>query len=341
MTEAGMEAWDVGGWLQGLGLGQYEVTFRENEIDGDVLLELSEFDLANLGLPLGPRKRLLKAIAKLDRRQESAPAPLQVAQTALPPTSEVVGEWQHKTVMFCQLLDLAGTNARLNAEEWRDLICIYLDAALRAVTERDGKVAKKFGDGLVAYFGYPMAQENDAERAGGAGLAVQRALTELNRKNEGTGKLGARIVIESGPVMVDKPSEMLRAQPNLRRSLTTPLDPVREVIDRDFHYTLLRADAAITDAAYENFRVARANTESWRDDLSCGWQTEKWKPIATAPKDGRYIAVKRQQLEETVAWVPSREGWAVAYHPRDAERAILLTWDPTHWRLLSPPTRGS
>ena len=64
-----MEAWDVGGWLQGLGLGQYEVTFRENEIDGDVLLELSEFDLANLGLPLGPRKRLLKAIAKLDRRQ--------------------------------------------------------------------------------------------------------------------------------------------------------------------------------------------------------------------------------------------------------------------------------
>jgi class 3 adenylate cyclase len=71
---------------------------------------------------------------------------------------------------------------------WRDLVGAYLDAASTAVTEMGGKVAKKLGDGLMALFGYPVAQENDAERAVRAALAIQRSLAELNRKNDGTGK---------------------------------------------------------------------------------------------------------------------------------------------------------
>ena len=85
--------------------------------------------------------------------------------------------------MFCDLVDSTGIAAKLDAEEWRDLVGAYLDAASAAVTEMGGKVAKKLGDGLMALFGYPVAQENDAERAVRAALAIQRSLAELNRKN--------------------------------------------------------------------------------------------------------------------------------------------------------------
>ena len=87
-----------------------------------------------------------------------------------PAHAEVAGERRHVTVMFCDLVDSTGISAKLDAEEWRDLVGAYLDAASAAVTEMGGKVAKKLGDGLMALFGYPIAQENDAERTvrGGA-----------------------------------------------------------------------------------------------------------------------------------------------------------------------------
>ena len=114
-------------------------------------------------------------------------------------------------------MDSTGIAAKLDAEEWRDLVGAYLDAASNAVTEMGGKVAKKLGDGLMALFGYPVAQENDAERAVRAGLAIQRSLAEQNRKNEGTGKpaLAARIAIDSGPVVIDATGEMFGEVPNI------------------------------------------------------------------------------------------------------------------------------
>jgi class 3 adenylate cyclase len=90
--------------------------------------------------------------------------------------------------MFCDLVDSTGIAAKLDAEEWRDLVGAYLDAGSAAVVEMGGKVAKKLGDGLMALFGHPVAQENHAERAVRAALAIQRALAELNRANENTGK---------------------------------------------------------------------------------------------------------------------------------------------------------
>jgi class 3 adenylate cyclase len=104
-----------------------------------------------------------------------------------------VGERRHITVMFCDLVDSTGIAAKLDAEEWRDLVGAYLNAASSAViTDMGGKVAKKLGDGLMALFGYPIAQENDAERAVRAALSVQRALADLNCNNQGTGKRSRR-----------------------------------------------------------------------------------------------------------------------------------------------------
>ena len=198
---------DIGGWLRSLGLEKYEAVLRDNEIDEAVLHNLTEDHLRELGFPLGARLKLLNAIAALDAihltsttaTTADTPARSGPAATAAP-TPEAVGERRHVTVMFCDLVDSTGIAAKLDAEEWRDLVGAYLDAASAAVTEMGGKVAKKLGDGLMALFGYPVAQENDAERAVRAALAIQRALTELNRKNEGTGKpaLAARIAINLG-----------------------------------------------------------------------------------------------------------------------------------------------
>jgi hypothetical protein len=144
---------DIGAWLRGHGLGQYEATFRQNEIDVDILPQVTEPDLEKLDIPLGHRKRLLKAISNLEANERSAtaggpapaPAPTVLASGASMP--EATGERQHVTVMFCDLVDSTGIAARLDAEEWRDLVGAYLDAASAAVTDMGGKVAKKLGDG--------------------------------------------------------------------------------------------------------------------------------------------------------------------------------------------------
>src|SRR5271170_6444671 len=168
---------------------------------------------------LGHRKKLLEAIADLASAPATAseppPAapPVMAAAEAPQPTLaaiEATGERRYLTVMFCDLVDSTGISAQLDAEEWRDLVGAYLDAASAAVVEMGGHVAKKLGDGLMSLFGYPVAHENDAERAVRAALSIQRALGELNRKNAGTGKpdLAARIGLETGPAVVDAAGEI-------------------------------------------------------------------------------------------------------------------------------------
>jgi class 3 adenylate cyclase len=206
-------------WLQRLGLSEYADRFAENDIDFSILPELTDQDLEKIGVAsLGHRRKILKAIAALNGPTAAPPAPAPpapkpAAVPALEPRvapAEAVGERRYLTVMFCDLVGSTGISAKLDAEEWRDLLGAYLDAASAAVTEMGGHVAKKLGDGLMALFGYPVAHENDAERAARAALAIQRALAELNAKNAGTGKpaLAARIGLETGPAVVDTAGEI-------------------------------------------------------------------------------------------------------------------------------------
>jgi class 3 adenylate cyclase len=128
--------------------------------------------------------------------------------------------------MFCELVDSTGIAAQLDAEEWRDLVNAYLDDASAAVAEMGGHVAKKLG-GLMAPFGYPLAHENDAERAARAALSIQRALADLNRNNAGAGKpeLVARIGLETGPVVVDATGEVFGDVPNTAARAQTLAEP--------------------------------------------------------------------------------------------------------------------
>jgi class 3 adenylate cyclase len=224
----------VADWLQKLGLGQYAQCFAENEIDVSLLGDLTDQDLEKIGVaPLGHRRKLLRAIAELTTPEKEAPKPTtaSAAPTVTPP-AEAAGERRHVTVMFCDLVDSTGISARLDAEEWRDLVGAYVDAASTAVTEMGGKVVKKLGDGLMALFGYPVAQENDAERAVRAALSIQRALAELNRKNEGAHKpaLAARIAIDTGPAVLDAGGEIFGDVANIAARAQAQADPGAVVV---------------------------------------------------------------------------------------------------------------
>jgi hypothetical protein len=187
---------DVVVWLRSLGLGKYEAVFRDNDIDETVLPSLTHENLKELGVAsFGHRVKLLDAIAAL-RSDASVQTPSIPVGSARPttvtatvtPVTEAIGERRHVTVMFCDLVGSTSISAGLDAEDWRDLVGAYLDAASAAVAEMGGHVAKKLGDGLMVLFGYPVAQENDAERAARSALSIQRALAEVNRKNAGSGK---------------------------------------------------------------------------------------------------------------------------------------------------------
>jgi class 3 adenylate cyclase/predicted ATPase len=209
---------DVGGWLRGLGLGQYETNFRDNKIDADLLPRLTVDDLKDIGVSaVGDRRRLLDAIALL------AGSPAAPTKSGSPKGLER----RPITVMFCDLVGSTGLAAKLDPEDWRNLVNAYDDEATRAVTGLGGHVRNRLGDGLMALFGYPHAQEDDAERAVRAALAIQRALAEINAKSHGKGapELSARIGLESGPVVVEATGDVFGDAPNIAARVQAVAEP--------------------------------------------------------------------------------------------------------------------
>jgi class 3 adenylate cyclase len=181
---------DIAAWLRGLGLEQYEVAFHANEIDASVLPRLTAEDLKDLGVTLvGHRRRLLDAIAALSDDPRAAEATRAAATEA---------ERRQLTVMFCDLVGSTELAARLDPEDLRDVIGAYHRAVTGAVTSFEGFVAKYMGDGVLVYFGYPQAHEDDAERAVRAGLAVIEAVDRLDLPV----RLLARVGIATGLVVV-------------------------------------------------------------------------------------------------------------------------------------------
>jgi class 3 adenylate cyclase/tetratricopeptide (TPR) repeat protein len=219
---------DVGGWLRGLGLGKYEAAFLENGIGEAVLPHLTVEDLKELGVAtVGDRRMLLAAIAALATStpsEQSGPQPSPALPTRAP---ELSAERRPITVMFCDLVGSTRIAAKLDPEDWRNLVSAYLDEASAAITSLGGHVLKRLGDGLMALFGFPQAQENDAERAVRAGLAIQRALAEVNARNAGKGapELTARIGIELGPVVVDATGEVFGDAPNVAARVQAAAEP--------------------------------------------------------------------------------------------------------------------
>jgi len=195
----------VARWLEEHGLGEYAQVFAESDIDEEVLPELTDADLEKLGVTLGHRKKLVKAIAALPAG-ESAPSVCGPTSRPLPATSALSAEAERRqlTVMFCDLVGSTELSGKLDPEDLRDVISAFQDACKAAIESYEGYVAKYMGDGVLAYFGYPQAHEDDAERGVRAGLGIIEAMAGLNvgvGREKGT-QLAVRVGIATGPVVV-------------------------------------------------------------------------------------------------------------------------------------------
>lgn len=193
---------EVRQWLDELGLGQYADAFEENAVDTDLLSDLDDSDLEKLGVSLlGHRKRILKAIATCDSKSDddsrtsSATSP--VMQEAPARAGEV--ERRQITVMFCDLVGSTKLSETLDPEDLRSLMQAYQQAAGAVIRRYEGHVAQYLGDGLMTYFGWPKAHEDDAERAISAGLDIIETIKSVEGAPE---PLQVRVGIASGPVVV-------------------------------------------------------------------------------------------------------------------------------------------
>jgi class 3 adenylate cyclase len=186
---------DIGIWLRSLGIEQYETLFRENDIDVEVLSDLTEGDLEKIGVSLGHRKRLLKAVAAL-----AGPAPASRTTFTSIPLAPEAAERRQLTVMFCDLVGSTALSARLDPEDVREIVGAYHHCCADIIAKAGGFVAKYMGDGVLAYFGYPQAHEHDAERAVHAGLALVEAVPKL--KTAAGVPLQVRVGIATGSLAI-------------------------------------------------------------------------------------------------------------------------------------------
>ena len=185
-------------WLEQHGLGKYTDVFTENDVGFDVLPHLTEEHLKELGVSLGDRLRVLKALGTLDTAAvaETPPAP--------PATTSGEAERRQLTVMFCDLVGSTALSSQLDPEDLREVITSFQNACRDAVEHYDGFIARYMGDGILIYFGYPQAHEDDAERAVRAGLAIVDAMGALNAAigTRFDTTLAVRVGVATGPVVV-------------------------------------------------------------------------------------------------------------------------------------------
>ena len=231
---------DIDRWLQSLGMTRYAGRFQESDIGLDMVGDLTDADLATLGVSLGDRKRLLRAAAAL-----RAPA--------MEPAARPRAERRQLTVMFVDLVGSTPLSTQLDPEELREVIHRYQTTVATEVARFEGHVAKYMGDGVLAYFGWPLAHEDEAERAVRVGLAVTAAVAKLSSPNGQ--RLSARVGIATGLVVVGdlvgegaaQEEAVVGETPNLAARLQALADPgsvvlaagTRRLLGRQFELVAL------------------------------------------------------------------------------------------------------
>src|ERR1700757_4067302 len=257
---------DLGGWLRSLGLEQYEAAFRENAIDAEVLPDLTDQDLEKLGVLLGHRRKLLRAIANLQGIEKGAAT---VAVPITPPAASPpvdAAERRQVTVMFSDLVGSTALSARMDPEDLREVMSAYQKCVAETVRRFDGFVAKYLGDGVLVYFGYPQAHEDDAERAIRAGLELIAAGPGLK-----TGaSLQTRVGIATGLVVVGdligsgdtQERSIVGETPNLAARLQGIAEPNTVVIAEDTR-RLLGSLFELQDIGPQELKGIAGSVRAW------------------------------------------------------------------------------
>ena len=261
-------AMDVAGWLRGLGLDQYAANFRENKIDADVLPQLTADDLNDIGVTaVGDRRRLLDAIAAL---AVAAPAETPRQPHAAKSVRSAV-ERRQITVMFADLVDSTGLAARLDPEDLKDVIAKFQRAVAEQVRRFGGHVAKPLGDGLLIYFGWPRAHEDDAERGVRSAIAIVAAVRQLVSTDGAA--LATRIGLATGEVVVgdfvdagvDEEGAVVGESANLAARLQDVAE-ANSVVVADRTRRLLGRQFALSDLGEQRLKGFASPIKVWRID---------------------------------------------------------------------------
>ena len=264
---------DIRQWLEELGLGEYADAFEENRIDANVLPELTNDDLKDVGvLAVGDRRKLLNAISGLTER-DSEPTgdgakPASDRDANKPGQRSPAAERRQLTVMFCDLVGSTELSRQLDPEDLRDVMRRYQDAVAGAVTRYGGHVAKYLGDGVLIYFGWPQAYEDQAERAVRAGLNAIEAVNDVQVGDDRA--LQARVGIATGQVVVgDLVGEVGRDSkavtgetPNLAARLQGVAEPSQVVIG-DTTRRLIGHTFALDDLGEQELKGFDTQLHAW------------------------------------------------------------------------------
>jgi class 3 adenylate cyclase/predicted ATPase len=312
---------EIGAWLRDLGLDRYEQAFRENDIASAVLPELTDRDLKDLGVSLGHRRLLLKAIADLAARD--ADVALASAAEAAPGTDRATGaERRQLTVMFVDLVGSTELAARLDPEDMGGVIRAYQGCCAEVIGRWDGHVAKYMGDGVLAYFGWPVAHEDEAERAVRAGLALSPTLAGVT--TPAVQPLAARVGIATGLVMVGeligegaaKEQTVVGETPNLAARLQALAAPGSVVISQ--------ATRRLVGGMFELTDLGPQRIKGFAEPLNA-WQVE-----GEGRAEGRFEALHGEHLtplvgrEHELGIVLERWSWA-----KDGDgQVVLLSGEP-------------
>lgn len=211
-------------WLEEIGLTEYSQRFADNGIDIAVLPHLTDHDLKELGIVLGHRRKILAAVDRV-----TGPGTSTAPVARLKPDRREAAERRQVTVMFCDLVGSTALSARLDPEDLRDIIASYQNCAAQILRRSGGFVARYMGDGVLAYFGYPEAREDDAERAVRTGLELVAAVSALKT----LAPLQARVGIATGMVVVGdlletgeaRERDIVGETPNLAARLQSMAEP--------------------------------------------------------------------------------------------------------------------
>ncbi|MGB7277640.1 MAG: adenylate/guanylate cyclase domain-containing protein, partial [Pseudolabrys sp.] len=256
----------IADWLKKLGLSEYAQRFAENHVDFSVLPELTDQDLKDLGIVLGDRRKLLRAIADLNGIEKIQSKPTEAATTPVAPQPQDSAERRQVSVMFADLVGSTALSARMDPEDLREIISAYQRCVTENVRRLGGFVAKYMGDGVLVYFGYPQAHEDDAERAVRAGLKLIAAVSALKAPVS----LQTRVGIATGLVVVGDLIGSGEAQergivgetPNLAARLQSIAEPNTAVMAESTR-TLLGNLFELEDLGAKDFKGIARPVRAW------------------------------------------------------------------------------
>src|SRR5215510_12773099 len=313
---------DVGSWLRGLGLERYEAAFRENEIDETVLPSLTADDLKDLGIGIvGHRRKLLDAIAAL-RADANTKVPLSDTLPTIDRSPKDAAERRHLTVMICDLVGSTALSARLDPEDLRGVIGAYHTCIAEVIGRYQGIIARYMGDGVLVYFGYPQAHEDDAEQGVRAGLALVEAVANL--RTDFDAALKVRIGIATGTVVVGdligegaaQEQAVVGETPNLAARLQAAAEPSTVVISA--------TTRQLTGGLFEYRDLGPVALKGWTEP------TPAWQVVGASGAASRFEAQHTTRLTPLLGRDDEIEVLSRRWHDatQGEGRVVMLTGEP-------------